>query len=96
MLVLGLYVIPRFRMQRAEKQVIHIFQDYQVISADTAKTIDELGLTPPNLLQRMFRRRDFKPYALQGLMQAEIIKVTEDNRLYLSEEDLASSKFYNK
>ncbi|MFP4641498.1 MAG: hypothetical protein ACLFPU_04885 [Dehalococcoidia bacterium] len=95
LLALGLFVIPRFRMKRAVNQVIKIFQESQAISPDTAKTIDELGLRPPTFMQRLMRRRDFKPYALQALIQGNIIRMTEDDRLYLSEEDLASSNLYN-
>jgi hypothetical protein len=39
----------------------------------------------------MFRLRDFKPYALDALVKAEIIKGTEDGRLYLAEDKLMAS-----
>lgn len=41
------------------------------------------------MLERMMRRRDYKPQALDALMQIGVVKVTEDGKLYLSEEKLA-------
>ena len=41
------------------------------------------------MLERMMRRRDYKPHALTALMQVGIIQATEDGKLYLSEEKLA-------
>jgi len=54
-----------------------------------AKTIDELGLRPLTLGQRLLRARDYKPRAMKALIEAKIILATEDGRLYISEENLA-------
>jgi hypothetical protein len=45
------------------------------------------------MLERMMRRRDYKPQALDALMQMGVVKVTEDGKLYLSEEKLAETGF---
>jgi hypothetical protein len=45
------------------------------------------------MLEMMFRGRDYKQYALSALMKAEIIKRTEDEKLYLLEDKLAASGF---
>jgi len=84
-------VIPNLLVRRAALQIIKIFREQNATDSKTARTIDELGLRPLSLMQRMTRRRDYKPHALNALMQAEIIKTTEDGRLYLSEERLADS-----
>ncbi len=89
-MLLGLFFIPRWLVRRAARQVIKIFRRHNATDSKTARTIDELGLRPPGALERMMRRRDYKPHALNALMQAEIIQTTEDGRLYLSEEKLAS------
>ena len=88
--ILGLWVLPRIRIKRAVNQVVVIFEHNNAIDARSAKTIDELGLRPPTFLQGMMRIRDFKPYALQILMNADVIHQTEGGRLYLSQNKLAA------
>jgi len=89
LLLLGLFFIPRWLTRRAARQVIKIFRKNNATDSKTARTIDELGLRPPGMMERMMRRRDYKPHALNALMQAGVIQVTEDGRLYLSEEKLS-------
>ena len=94
LVVLGLlmmFVVPRWRLKRANRQVIQIFREHNAIDIKNAKMIDELGLRPRGMMEGMFRGRDYKPYALSILMRAEIIQRTEDGRLYLSEEKLIGS-----
>ncbi|MCJ7426464.1 MAG: hypothetical protein MUO17_04975 [Dehalococcoidales bacterium] len=89
--MLGLFVIPRWRLKRAIRQVIAIFRQNSALDKKTAKTIDELGLKPRGFAERMFHGRDFKPYALNALVKAGIIKGTGDGRLYLAEDTLMAS-----
>jgi hypothetical protein len=83
-----LFAIPRWLMRRAARQVIKIFRAQNATENKNARTIDELGLRPPGMMERMMRRRDYKPQALNALMQVGVVKVTEDGKLYLSEEKL--------
>jgi hypothetical protein len=83
-----LFVIPRWLMRRAARQVIRIFRAQNATDSKNARTIDELGLRPPGMMERMMRRRDYKPQALDALVQVGVVKVTEDGKLYLSEEKL--------
>ena len=94
--LLMLIFIPRLLMMRAFSSVIKIFRENNAINEKNAKTIDELGLRPPTFTQRMFRTRDYKPQALDLLRRADIVQMTEDGKLYLSEEKLASSKLKNR
>ena len=84
-----MFVIPRWLIRRAARQVIKIFRAQNATESKNARTIDELGLRPPGVMERMMRRRDYKPQALNALMQMGVVKVTEDGKLYLSEEKLA-------
>jgi len=84
-----MFFIPRWLMGRALRQVIRIFREHNATESKNACTIDELGLRPPGVLERMMRRRDYKPQALSSLMQAGVIQQTEEGKLYLSEEKLA-------
>ncbi len=92
-LILVTFVIPRLLFKRALSGVIQVFRRQGAFDVKSARTIDELGLRPRAMLQGMFKGRDYKPYALEILRKADIVQMTEDDRLYLSEEKLASSRF---
>lgn len=87
--ILAFWVLPRIRIKRAVNQVVGIFERNNALDARSAKTIDELGLRPPTFLQGMMRIRDFKPYALDILMKADVVRQTDGGRLYLSQDKLA-------
>ena len=89
--LLALLFIPQWRLTRAIRQVIRIFQAHNAVSIKNAKTIDELGLRPRGIMEGMLKGRDYKPYALRSLLKSEIVQTTEDGRLYLSEEKLIAS-----
>lgn len=95
-IIAGMLGIPYLMMRRAVSSVIKVFQRNNAIDAKTAKTIDELGLSPRTMLQNMFRTRDYKPQALNFLIKGEIIQITEDGKLYLSEERLGASRLYRR
>jgi hypothetical protein len=90
-MLLVLFIVPQWRLKRAIHQVIRIFREHNAIDIDNSKTIEELGMSPPGLLEKMFRGRDYKEHALRALIKAEIIQATEDGRLHLSEEKLIAS-----
>lgn len=92
-ILLALFIVPQWRLKRAIHQVIRIFRKHNAIGIDNSKTIDELGMRSPGMLERMLRGRDYKQYALRALIKAAIIQTTEDGRLYLSEEKLLASGF---
>jgi hypothetical protein len=94
--VLGLWVLPRMRIKRAVNQVVAIFERYNALDVRSARTINELGLKPPTFLDRMMRMRDFKPYALQILMKAEVVLQTDGGRLYLSQDRLAATNIVKR
>ena len=83
--------VPRWFMTRALSKVIRIFRENNAINEKNARTVDELGLTPPTFTQRLSKMRDYKPQALDLLRRADIVQMTEDGKLYLSEDRLASS-----
>lgn len=83
----GLY-IRTFLTSRAIFKVIEIFYQHKALGINSAKTLHQLGLERPNILQRMTRRRDYKQNALQILIKRGIIIENEDGRLYMVEEKL--------
>ncbi len=89
--LLAMLIIPQWRLKRTIPQVIRIFREYNAIGIKNARTIDELGLKPRNMLEGMLKGRDYRQYAVSTLMKVEIIRMTEEGRLYLSEEKLLGS-----
>jgi hypothetical protein len=86
---LGLALFLSARMtKRAIGRVIEIFQKQNAIGAQRAKTVDELGLTPPNLMARFTRMRDYRQNALSILIKTGIIQTNEEGKLFLTEEKL--------
>ena len=89
--IVGFFVLPRIRIRRAVNQVVAIFEHNSALDVRSAKTIDELGLKTPSFLDGMLRMRDFKPYALQILMQTEVVRQTDGGRLYLAQDRLPAT-----
>jgi hypothetical protein len=84
-----------FMMRNALKAVIKMFRNGQALTPETAKFSADLGFKGRQFLQ-MRALRDYKPTALQFLMNNNIIKATEDGRVYLSEEVLAMTSLGQK
>jgi hypothetical protein len=90
---IGIALFLSARMtKRAVGQVIAIFQKCNAIGIQQAKTVNELGLTPPNLMERFTRMRDYKQNALSILMKADIVQTTEEGKLFISAQKLAELK----
>ena len=85
--------LPQWLMMRNVPKVIRIFRQNNAVGGKNAKTIEELGLLPKSMFQRMFSRRDYKPQALQLLIRTTVVEMTEEGKVYLSEENLARTKW---
>lgn len=84
--------LSNVRMKRALRSVIETFRENNALNEEQAKTAVDLGIKPQSVFERLYKTRDYKPYALQVLAQAQIIETTEDGRHYLLESKLAESK----
>jgi len=89
--VAAIIIMPRFLLRRAVREVVRIFRKQNATTPLTARTIEELKLQRKGFLQKMWGRRDYKPYALDALVRTGIVKTTEAKKLFLSEEELAIS-----
>ncbi len=83
--------VPRFLMRRAVRSVIALFRRQGATSPDKATTLEELGLVRGSPFDRMFKVRDYRPYAARLLGQANILRATDEGTVYLSEADLENS-----
>ena len=82
-------VLPTALNRHAVRQVISIFREHQALCSHSAKTIDELGLRPAGFSKRLINFRDYKPQALRGLIRADIVQVTAEDKLFLAEDKIA-------
>ena len=87
LILLAAFVAQGFMFRRAAFQVIRIFRETHSLCSESYRTIDELGLRAKSFMQRMFHfgLRDYKPYALQALIRAEIVRSTSDGKVCLLE-----------
>lgn len=91
--LLVMFILPQLMIARSAPKVIKIFRKYNAVGIKNAKFVDELGLQQKGMIDRMMRPRDYKPRALQFLIQVNVIQMTDDGKVYLSEENLAKTRW---
>jgi len=81
-----------YLMRRAICTVIRTFQKHEATSIEKAKTLKAMGLSlnVPLISFRFFR--DYRPWALQTLIKAGVVRMAIDDWFYLSEEALKQNK----
>jgi hypothetical protein len=93
LMVIGALWLSAYLTNRAVHQVIGAFCQNNALAFREAKSRDELGLTPPDLAQRLTHFRDYKPYALKFLIDRDIVHVTQNGKLYLTEDSKLNPDF---
>jgi hypothetical protein len=93
LIVLVAFVLPQLRLRRSITSVIRIFREHNAVEAKNAKKPEQLGIRLQAVRQSLFSGGNMEAEAVQVLMNASIIQTVEGNKLYLSEEKLAASKF---
>lgn len=88
-LMAAMLTLSSILLRRAAKKVIELFRIKNALDLEDAKTREELGLTGQSFMERMVKPKDYKPQALEFLINWSVIKEAPDNRLYLCEEKLA-------
>lgn len=81
-LLLGLFIMA-LMSKRAMRQVVQIFHKTSSLCSQRPKGVEELGLNPPGFVERMLKPKDYKPYALQALIQAGIVRKDFNGRVCL-------------
>jgi hypothetical protein len=94
-LILLTFVFPILGSRQAIPKVIQIFRKGNAVGKQNAKPMDELIPRPAkrNWIKLMYAPRDYRLAALITLLKLNIVQKTADGRLYLSEKDLATSKW---
>jgi hypothetical protein len=93
--LLAIFVLPQFMIARSVPKVIKIFRNGDAVGIKNAKTVEYLGLQQKGMMERMMRTRDYKPRALQFLMQIGVVQMTEEGKVYLVEEMLTNTRWRN-
>lgn len=93
---LAIFIIPGFRLKRAIHEVVDIFRKHHSLCFTNLKSIDELGLRPPGLMEGLFKKRDFKPLALQVLIKANVVHLADDLTMCLQEDKLSAFRRANR
>ncbi|MBN1321721.1 MAG: hypothetical protein JXA87_12885 [Thermoleophilia bacterium] len=92
LLVAAAIYLPRYRLRKALRHVVSSFRAQGATSPKSAKTLEELGLAQGgNPFDAVLRPRDYRPYALRALGQADILRAIPQGKLYLSEDELDRS-----
>jgi hypothetical protein len=86
------WIIPQVKTRRALFEVVDTFRAHRALSPGDAKTMEELGLRTINMLQGITGERDYRPRALEVLLEAGIAISDTDGKMYLSERALRRSK----
>ena len=89
-LIAGAFFINQWRLKRALRKVVQILRKHNATTTETAKLVSDVGLQHRGLFS-MKGTRDVKPDALDFLIRQEIVVVTSDGKIYLSESKLANS-----
>jgi hypothetical protein len=93
--ILLTFVLSRLLLKRALMVIIGKLRDSNALDAPRAMLAHDLGINKSGLMT--FRLwRDYKPMALDILIKANIVQLTEDGRIFLSEEMLAQTNLGQK
>ena len=92
LMVLFSIFISAFLSRRAVDQVIDRLCSYHALDPKNARRAEEIGVSRRDFVQRMFRPRDYKPYALQFLKTIGAVLMTKEGKLYLVEEKLGDDQ----
>jgi len=80
--------IQAFLVKRAVTQVVDRFRTNHSLCSQGSKTVEELGLQPPSFLERIYKPRDYKPYALNMLIKTGAVRLSDDGKMCLLEKKL--------
>jgi len=87
------FVIPQVRLRKDIPNMIRLFREAKAVGIKNAKTPEELGLSRKASGMSLFGGKDPALNTLEALKKDKIIRITEDEKLYLSQEDLLVSKW---
>ena len=91
--LLAIFVIKPLLIARQCPKVIKILREHSAIGEKNAQFINQLGLQKRGFAERICQGKDYKHLALQLLMQINAVLITDEGKIYLSEPDLAKTRW---
>ncbi len=86
-MITSMLLLSTFLQRRAVIVIRKLFHKKNALTAENAIDPEELGLKHQHAL---LKKRDYRRQAVQLLMNIQVIRTTEDDKLYFSEEKLTS------
>ncbi len=80
--------VPGWMIRRNIPKVIKMFRKAGAVGMKQAKAPEEVGFAQKSIMQRMFSRRDYKPKALEFLIQTNVVMINEEGKLYITDESI--------
>jgi hypothetical protein len=91
-MLLATTFLPQWQLRRAVRKLIRDFRTHGAISPDKAVTYESMGFGKPRgMFQMLFKGRDWRGYAIQALLKAEMVKADDEGRLYLVNDKIPPS-----
>jgi hypothetical protein len=89
-LIVAAFAGTTYLVKRATRLIIQELRRVGALSSDWAVTADMAGIKKRSIFQPGLLR-DYKPTAFQFLVKNNILRTTEEGKVYLSEEPLIQS-----
>jgi hypothetical protein len=89
-LIVSAFLGTNILMKRATRHIIRALRYYEAFSAASAIPPEDAGIKQKSFFQ-LGLLRDYKPTAFQFLVKNNIVRLSEDGKLYLSEETVTQS-----
>jgi hypothetical protein len=84
--------LPQWQLRRAVRKLVRDFRSRGAISPEKAIDYESLGLGKSrSISQMLFKGRDWRGYAFQALLKAEMLKSDDSGRLYLVNDKIPPS-----
>ena len=95
LLIVWVIIGPIWMLNNATKNLIQMLKKNNATTDKKAMSLEQLGIHPINTWDTMFRMKDYKPEAIQKLIETQILTRTQDSKYFINEEIFNRSKYKN-
>jgi len=88
LLIVIYFVLTFLRTKHIIGKLVKLFNNASAIDYNSAKTLEEIGIRQQSFVERLYKIPDHRYRILHHLVAKNVVKTTEDNRYYLSFEEL--------
>jgi hypothetical protein len=91
-LLAGIILVPNWLIFRAMKKVVSALKNRNSWNQVSASWAEQIGIKKEPLWNSMFKVRDYRPRALQQLIELQIIIQTPEGKFFLNKNKLDESR----